>query len=299
MPPQNITPTATPLPTPPKMGKFKASRTIVKQSWAILNQNKQMYWYPVVSAIISLIALLVMIGIGYFGYLNGSFDNYDALSANKKDFVSYGVALVYYLVMFFILNFFQSGVLLSVDSLSKGERITFSEGVRRASAHLGKLFVWSLISATVGVVLNAISERSKILGKIVTSLLGVAWAIMTYFSLPALVLGGVSIRGSFKESTDLIRKTWGEAFIVNVGVGFFFGILALIAFFLCFGIFFLVPGMNTLIIVITLFILFVLVLSVISSVLSVIFKYALYQYAKTGVVPAGFSAEILAQAVKK
>jgi hypothetical protein len=299
MPPQNTTQATAPLPVPMKMGKFKASRAIVKQSWAVLNQNKQMYWYPIVSAIISLTALLVMIGIAYFGYLNGSFDNYDALSANKKDFVSYGVALVYYLVMFFILNFFQSGVLLSVDSLSKGERITFGEGVRRASAHIGKLFVWSLISATVGVVLNAISERSKILGKIVTSLLGVAWAIMTYFSLPALVLGGVSIRGSFKESADLIRKTWGEAFIVNIGVGFFFGILVLIAFFLGLGIFVLMPSTATFIAIVVFFILFVLVISVISSVLSVIFKYALYQYAKTGVVPAGFSAEILNRAVKK
>ncbi len=299
MPPQNITPTVAPLPTPVKMGKFKASKTIVKESWAILNQNKQMYWYPILSAIISLAALLVMIGIGYFGYLNGSFDNYDALSDTKKEFVSYGIGLIYYLVMFFILNFFQSGILLSVDSLSRGERITFGEGMKRASAHIGKLFAWSLISATVGVILNAISERSKLLGRIVASLLGAAWAIMTYFSLPALVLGGASIRGSFKESTSLIRKTWGEAFIVNVGVGFFFGILVLIAFFLCVGIFVVMPSMATFIAVITLFILFVLAISVISSALNVIFKYALYQYAKTGVVPAGFSPEVLAQAVKK
>jgi hypothetical protein len=90
-------------------------------------------------------------------------------------------------------------------------------------------------------VLQFIADRSKLVGKIVASIFGAAWAILTYFSLPSLVIGQRTVKESFKESAALIRKTWGETIIVNFGVGFFFGILFFLGLALSIGIIVLVP----------------------------------------------------------
>ena len=90
----------------------------------------------------------------------------------------------------------------------------------------GKVFIWSVISATVGIILSIISERSKLVGRIVSSLLGAAWGFLTFFALPAMVIKNISVTDSFKESTATIRRVWGETFIVTIGTGMFFGLIA-------------------------------------------------------------------------
>ena len=147
-------------------------------------------------------------------------------------------------------------------------------------------------------ILQIIADRFKFVGRIVAWIFGAAWQILTYFSLPALVIGKKSIRDSFKESAMVIRKTWGEAIIVNLGVGLYFGIVILVAALVSIVIVVTSPSLITFVVVGVLFFLFVMALCIISSTLSIIFKLALYEYARTGIVPASFSPELVQNAVK-
>lgn len=284
---------------PLRIGKFKASRMIVKESWAVLNQDKEMLWFPVLSAIVTLIVFGIAAAVFFFTTLNGDFNNFKTLTDESTSSAGeYLMLLVYYLVTFFIVNFFQTGVLVIASARFKGENASFSDGMREATNNSGKLFMWSLVSATVGVILQIIADRFKFVGRIVAWIFGAAWQILTYFSLPALVIGKKSIRDSFKESAMVIRKTWGEAIIVNLGVGLYFGIVILVAALVSIVIVVTSPSLITFVVVGVLFFLFVMALCIISSTLSIIFKLALYEYARTGIVPASFSPELVQNAVK-
>jgi hypothetical protein len=301
MPPQEITPSITPLPAPLPplpMGKFKASRTIVRESWNILKQDKEIMWFPVLSAIVSIIALMIMAAVMYFVLLSGNLDNLKEVKKEGMDPFSYVVLFVYYLVMFFILNFFQAGIYIIAHGRFNGQDLSFRDGINGAIENSGKIFAWSFISATVGVILRIIADRSRLIGKLVVFLLGSAWRILTYFSLLSLVIGKTTVQNSFKDSASIIRKTWGETIIIKLSVGLFFSLLVFLGLALGIGIIILVPTLPVVIGVIVLFIIYAVVLTIVSSALDSIFKLALYEYATTGKAPQGFTPELILHAVR-
>lgn len=307
MPPQDIAPftpeSQASTPTTPKtelkVGKFKASRMIVKESWALLKQDKEILWFPVLSSLTSLVAFAVM-GILFFIFVMGSdLQAFETEAEQNLGLLGYALLIVYYTVMFFIVNFFQAGIYIIAHARMNGSDLTFKDGIRGAQEVAGKIFLWSLISATVGVVLRAIAERSKLIGKIVVMLLGAAWNILTYFSLPSLVIGKTSVPDSFKMSAQTIRKTWGETIIIQLGVGLFFALIFFVGFAVTVGIMMLAPTKLVVFATGTLFVVFIIALSIIASALGAIFKIALFEYAQTGVVPQGFSPELIENAVKK
>jgi hypothetical protein len=296
MPPEAQVIPMTPVnPAPVKMGKFAASRTIVRESWSILKQDKELLLFPIVSAIISLIA----IGALVIWYMT-SMPAIDVEAAKESmGIAEYAFLLVYYVIIFFIANFFQVGMYTIISARFNGQNLSFGDGMKGAWENMGKIFLWSLISATVGVILRAIADKSEILGKIVATLLGAAWNIMTYFSLLSLVIGNKSVKESFKESAAIIRRTWGETLIVNVGVGFFFGLITLGVAFALFVLAFLIQDFIVAIALAVIFVLYLACLSVVSSTLGAIFKFALYEYGRSGKIIPGFTPDVIANAFKK
>ncbi len=270
---------------------------VVMQSWGLLKQDKEILWFPILSSIVSIIAF-VTFALLFFVFIMQSDINAFNDTSTQVGTLDYVVALVYYTMMFFIVNFFQAGIYIIAHGRMNGSDLTFSDGIRGAQQAVGKIFVWSLISATVGVVLRAIADRSKLIGKIIVALLGAAWNILTYFSLPALVIGKASVLDSFKVSATTIRKTWGETIIINIGVGLFFGLITFFILILGVVVIIFAPIAEVVFPVIALTIISMICISVISSALGAIFKLALYEYAQTGKIPQGFSQELIENAVK-
>lgn len=285
--------------TPPKIGKFAASKRIAFESWNVLKQDKEMMWFPALSAIVSLIAFAFFGAFIFFSVFGGDWAALETIEEQGMSIQGYAFLFVYYLVTFFIVNFFQAGVFLIAHARFSGRDIGFSDGLNGAFSHAGRIFMWSLISATVGVVLQAIADRWKFVGTIVSMLLGAAWGILTYFSLLSLIIGNTSVPGAFKESASLIRKTWGETIIVNFGVGLFFAGLFVLGAVVFIALALLVPEMPFVIALLAILIIYFVLLSIVSSTLSAIFKLALYEYARTGAVPQGFSPELVRDAVQK
>ncbi len=283
---------------PIKIGKFAVSRIIVRESFAVLRQDKEIMWFPVISSIVTLIAIVVMWFLGSF-ILNGGRIQGMELLPNFNQVVGYSALLIYYIVVFLIVNFFQAGLYIIVQGRFSGQNLSFNDGIHGATKNIGKIFCWSVISGTVGVILQITADKGKFIGKIVASLLGAGWNILTYFSLPALVIGNVSIKDSFKQSASMIRKTWGETFIVNFGVGLFFSLLTFVVLALSVGIMVIIPASPIVIAVSILFFIYIVVISIVSSTLNSIFKLVLFNYARSGQVPQGFSPDVVKGAVKQ
>ena len=93
------------------------------------------------------------------------------------------------------------------------------DGLALARQHIGKIFVWALITATVGMILRAIQERSGIVGRIVIGIVGIAWSVLTFFVVPVLLYEPVGVGESIKRSASIFRQRWGEQFIGNATIG--------------------------------------------------------------------------------
>jgi len=213
------------------------------------------------------------------------------------DAVMYALIFVNYLCVAFIVTFFQAGLVAIVHARLRGERMGLGDGLRVAASHAGKIFLWSLLSATVGVVLNAVS-RSYAGGKIVAMFAGAAWTLVTFFIVPTLILEPGTIGQAIKRSTETFKRTWGETLAMNFSVGTFMTLIAALSLFL------MLPLIATqdFTLILTGFgvqVLFLVLLTFLSSTLDAIMRVVLYVYATTGAVPAGANADVIAGAVRK
>ncbi|MEJ2697289.1 MAG: DUF6159 family protein [Candidatus Sulfobium sp.] len=148
----------------------------------------------------------------------------------------------------------------------------------------------------MGLVLRVIEDRSQRLGQFVAALFGVAWTVASFLVVPFLIIEKKEPLTALKESTALLKKTWGEQLIGNFSFGLVFFLLGIPAFL------FIVLGIATgsgaaTVFVICLAAVYLIGLALVQSALQAIFQAALYMYARSGEVPQGFSAGLLNNAM--
>lgn len=272
------------------MGRFARSWDLAKTSLSVVKQDKELLWMPVLSALASIVTVLAVAGVGLGSGLWPETSNADG-SANVPGFL---LAFVLYVLLAFVTLFFNAAVVAGASERLAGGDPTVGSALRAAWKKAGRLFLWSIVVATVNVILQAIRERSGFLGQMLASFAGLAWNLATFFMVPILLFESAGIGASVKRSGGLFRKTWGESVAGHVGIGFV-GMVAGIAAFLVglLVIFLLSPfgviGFGVGVAVLVLAMLFVTALF---SVLDGVYKAALYRYATSGQA-AGFAPEQL------
>ena len=165
-----------------------------------------------------------------------------------------------------------------------------------------QIVAWSLVSATVGLLLKIVENAHEKIGEIVSAILGTAWTVITFFVVPVLVVEKVGPFAAIGRSLSLLKKAWGEALVGGFGLGLFKlllllpGILALVAGgALCA----MVQPIALGLLVVALGIVYLLAASVVCAALDTIFLAALYQFAAFERVPEGFDRDSMESAFKK
>jgi hypothetical protein len=199
----------------------------------------------------------------------------------------YGLMFGFYLVSYFVVIFFNSGLVTVANEVFAGRQASFKDGMRNATSHIGSIFVYALIAATVGMLLRLASERLGIIGSIILRILGFAWTLLTYFVAPILVLENKSPVAAIRESGNMLRKTWGENIVMNTGLNLVFTLLTFLAMIPLVGGIVLAVSGTVILGVATAFgaLVFFVIICLISSTLTGVFQTALYVYARTGQLP--------------
>ncbi len=205
---------------------------------------------------------------------------------------TYVATFCYYIVSYFIVIFFNAGLIYCANENLHGRPAKFADGFRVASSRLGAILVWAVISATVGTVLKMISENFGVIGSLVIRLMGAAWTVVTFFTVPMMVIEKVGPVDALKGSWDTIKKTWGETVVGNAGISLAMTLLFLIPipFFiaLCFtGSIYIIASAAALTV------LYYIVLGTVGAAMSGIYQTALFSYARTGQAPTMFTAEYI------
>ena len=282
------------------MSKTATTWQLMKASWHVLMLDKAMLVFPVVSGIACFLVLLTFIvpalGLGAAGQGN--------LFRGQGEVLGYAVLFCYYLCNFFVVFFFNAALVEFVVTRMRGGEPTIGNSLRAAVACMPQIAAWAVLSATVGVVLKAFESRAGFLGRIVVSLLGFAWALVTYFVVPIIVIERKGALESVGSSKDLLAKTWGKQIVSGLGYGLIGFLLTIPAIAVLIAAFVgwlasdgsYVGGWGTLAVAAMLYL---VALVIVLSALRAIFGVVLYQFAKTGTAPAGFAAADLRGAIQQ
>jgi hypothetical protein len=280
------------------MNAFSRSWEVTKLSFSIMRADKELFLFPLLGALFSFLFFLAMV----VPTILASF-----LAGNGV------VGLLFWVVLFFlylglalIATFFNVCVVYTVKTRLEGKNATFGESIKFAFSRFGLILAWSLVSATVGLILHAIDSLAERMGgigeiivKILSSLLGAAWAIITVFVVPGMVYKNIGPFAAIKDSVVTLKKTWGEALIQYVGLGLveFLALLALVVIAIPLAIVALiVAGIWGLLSVVFLACLCLVTVILFFAVAKTVFNTALYAYATTGKTAEGFNEELLKSA---
>ena len=282
---------------------------IAKASWAVLKLHPKLLVLPVLSGIaflllIGSIAVSVFAGahsqrlLQFFKFLD---------QVNFDEPVIYALLFAFYFVASLIVIFFNAALVFCALEAFAGRRPSLRAGLGAATRRLPQILGWALVAATVGLILNIVQsvlkDRLGFLGSLLGGLLEVAWAVVTYFVVPVLVVDGVGPIEAVKRSSAILKRTWGE----SVGGGGGLGIISFLLLLPAFLVIGLIAAAGrgtgadgaTFFAIAAVVGLYIVALSVVFAALGTIFRTGAYIYATTGQAPSAMDPALLQGAFRK
>ena len=194
--------------------------TLAMNSLKVLKENKQLIIFPVLSGI-SLVLIMgsfVLVFLGVNGWSDENIEDPGTIG-------NYLYLFLFYLVNYFIVVFFNMGLIHCTRLYFRGEEVSINAGLRFSLSRIGTIFSWAVFAATVGTILRIIQEESGLIGKIITGIIGIVWNIATFFVVPVIAYEGLGPIAAFKRSSQLMKQKWGE----SLGATFSFGLIQFLA----------------------------------------------------------------------
>ncbi len=270
------------------MKRIRRGWALTKKSWALLNSHRELVRFPLYGGIATIILGLVFLGPGAFAL----------------DQHTYGVGVPLVVIGIYVLSvvgiYFSVGLAACADRIFRGESATVGDGIAVANSRIGAICGWAALSTAIAVVIGALENQGGALGDIAGRLVGAAWSLVTFLSVPVIAIEGTGPFATLKRSAALFRERWGQQITGNIAIG---GVVFLLGF---------LPGVALIVVgvviwpsvgfagavLIVIGALAICVALLVSKSLSGIFGVALYRYATDGEVVGGFTQEDLESAVR-
>jgi hypothetical protein len=271
------------------MKRIKRGWALTKKSWALLNSHRELVRFPLYGGIATIILGLLFLGPGAF-----------ALGQ-----ASYGIGIPLIVIGIYVLSvvgiYFSVGLAACADLIFRGNDATVGDGIAVANSRFSQICGWAALSTAFGVIVGLLESQGGALGEIAGRLIGTAWSLVTFLSVPVIAIEGTGPVETLKRSASLFKQRWGQQITGNLAIGgavFLIGFLPAVILIVAGVLIWPSTGfVGALLIVIGALIICVALL--ISKALSGIFGVALYRYALEGEVVGGFTQDDLESAVKQ
>lgn len=282
-------------------GKFARSWALMKTSADVLRSDKSLLMFPLMSGICTLVvAATFLIPIGFSIVSDAHMREY--VGAHGHSPIYYVLMFAFYLVQYTVIIFFNTALASVALQRLRGDTASVADGIAVAKSRLGIIIGYTVIAATVGLLLRILQERMGLIGRFVVGLLGLAWTVATFLVVPVLASEEVGPLDAVQRSVELLKRTWGENLIGNGGIGVVFGLIMFAAIVVSALLMIGVAGSHSVVAMVTmgaiLLVGFIL-LGMIQSSLQGIYAAALYRYAEEGEVGGGFDQGLLEQAFRQ
>lgn len=215
--------------------KYRRGLDVTFESLAVFRRNATLAVLPALSLLAVGSAFAVLAAVAFrFGIVESLFAN---------GLYRYGALFCALAVSSSVATFFNAAVVHCASRVFDGEQTSVREGLAAAWRVRRRIAVWAVVAATLGTVLYVLDEKFGAFGSLARLVFDLAWALLTYFIVPVIVLDSeTGIRRQLRRSGSLFRETWGESVSATLGVSFVFLVAALPGVALLAGGYFLLHG---------------------------------------------------------
>src|ERR1700742_514347 len=198
------------------MKRIRRGWALTKKSWALLNSHRVLIRFPLYGGIATIILGLVFLGPGAFAL----------------DQHTYGIGVPLIVIGIYVLSvvgiYFSVGLAACSDRIFRGESATVGDGIAVANQRLGAVCGWAALSTAIALIIGLLENQGGALGDIAGRLVGTAWSLVTFLSVPVIAIEGTGPVATLKRSASLFKSRWGAQITGNIAIGaaiFFIGVL--------------------------------------------------------------------------
>jgi hypothetical protein len=286
-----------------KISRWQRSKQLTQSAWIVLKLERKLATLPIIGVLAGLI-IIIACGIALIGLCIWTIRP----AGNTYTFRYNGLILVVpvaitILVLSFIGSLINGAIVYGAMERFEGRDTTVKSCLAAVLQKARPLFLFSLLTCTVGLVLRLIEKRLPFVAGIIVKAIGnILWSVASLFSIPFIMtekelLGPIS---AVKKSAGLIKKIWGESILVSIGVGLI-GLVSTLTYLIVSASLIIVAhagfGSAGAVGVGVVEFLGLMALCVILDVLSTIAKTAVFYWATTGRAPESFNQELLRSAL--
>ena len=188
---------------------------ITKLSWKVLQLDRELIFFPIMGTIGAILVGAVAAGV-FAG--TGTFDRLGSAGEAEFDVVDLIIALVAYFGGLYMVIFFNAALVAAARERLEGGDPNVMSGIRAVRGMWLAILGWTIITGTVGLILQALQSMARenshgvmrIVAVILVALLQTAWAYITFFVIPVLVVERIGPISAIRRSGSLLRQSWGE-----------------------------------------------------------------------------------------
>jgi hypothetical protein len=271
------------------MSRIKRGWALTKKSWALLNSHRELIRFPLYGAIATVPLAIVTLGPGLY--------------LLDKDTLAGAIPLL--VLGVYVLSvvgfYFSVGLAAAANQIFNGEtNVTVSDGLAVARSRFSQICGWAALSTAISVLMGVLENQGGIAGNIAARLIGMAWSLITFLSVPVIAIEGTGPLETLKRSASIFKQKWGQQITGNIAIGaaiFLIGVLpAAVLIVAGIALWSSASFLGALLVVIGALI--VAIAMLVGRALSGVFGVALYRYAVDGQAVGGFTQEELESAVK-
>jgi hypothetical protein len=205
---------------------FSNTWNLLGSSLHVLGKDRELLVFPIASGIVSVVVLLSFLGGAWgSGVLTTAINEIEAATSEEgritaSQVVMAVIAFAYYFVSYAAIIYFNAALIGAAHIRLTGGDPTIADGLRAANACLPAILGYALIAATVGVLLSMLRDNSNnVVARIVVGIIGMAWTLITFLVVPVIVIERLGPVAAIGRSTRLLKETWGEQIVSNLGFG--------------------------------------------------------------------------------
>ena len=181
-------------------GASPTGKQLMRASFDLFRENRKMLWLPILAGLVGAVVFMVVTAAVAIPLIR-------AFGSTRIEFLYVFPGLV---ASSFAGVFFNVALVFAANEQIEGRTISVTEAMQMAWVRRSIIFKWALLAAVVGTLLNAIEQRLGFIGWIARLAGGLAWAVATYMVIPVLAFEELGPVDAVKESSHLLKTTFGS-----------------------------------------------------------------------------------------
>jgi Family of unknown function (DUF6159) len=180
-------------------GRIARSWRLTRAAWGVVRTDRALLILAALSGLLSVASIALIFLLGGFFHDGRFSEGHFAL-----------VALILAYPLMFVSVFLNTAIAAAAAAALDGRRLSLGQALAVPAGRIGRVALWALIAAGVGVLLEQLASRLPLGGSIATRLVGVAWSLASLFAIPILALEDCSAPECLRRSAHVVKERWGE-----------------------------------------------------------------------------------------